>query len=238
MTEKDRPQLPPPAWYTLEDVAQRWRCKIEQVIHYAEADMLRISLRRYVNGNFFLMKPITDSDGRVIDPQRFRAFLQEDSGGPHGVPSNAIRSIFSDEDYILRDVCPPVISENESTSDEINHLHCSVGAKAEDLVIVRDEIDRFEREYRIGAHAGELPAPDSLTKWPWGEHETKLLRTLAGAAKRFWVNYAPGEPDTAPTNAAVVQFLEKSGVSGNIAQAMATILRADDLPAGRKKVEP
>jgi len=107
-------------------------------------------------------------------------------------------------------------------------------AFAKDLVIVREELDRFEREYRIGAHAGELPAPDSLTKWPWGEHETKLLRTLADAAKRFWVNYEPGEPDTAPTNADVADFLKKRGVSERLAAAMATILRADNLPAGRK----
>jgi len=111
-------------------------------------------------------------------------------------------------------------------------------AFAKDLVIVREELDRFEREYRIGAHAGELPAPDSLTKWPWGEHETKLLRTLADAAKRFWVNYAPGEPDTAPTNAAVVQFLEKTAYPATSPKPWQPFCEPTTCPLGAKRLNP
>jgi hypothetical protein len=232
MTEKDRPLLPPPAWYTLEDVAQRWGCKIEQVIHYGETGMLRISAK---------------TQG-VLEVRWEKEFIELGPEAPWKNTPHGILGLTSGffVSLIESDV-PQWMFFGVSTTKDEKEDYCAVRgfspelqpyAFAKDLVIVREELDRFEREYRIGAHAGELPAPDSLTKWPWGEHETKLLRTLADAAKRFWVNYAPGEPDTAPTNAAVVQFLEKNGVSGNIAKAMATILRADDLPAGRKKVEP
>ena len=68
--------------------------------------------------------------------------------------------------------------------------------------------------------------------WPWGSHETELLRHLAAAANRCWVNYDPSDPSTAPTNAQVAEFLKGRGVSTSMADKMATILRADGLPPG------
>jgi hypothetical protein len=72
-------------------------------------------------------------------------------------------------------------------------------------------------------------------KWPWGTHETKLLRELAEAAQRFWVRYDPTDTTTAPTNEDVVAWLEDRGVSNNLAKAIASILRADGLPTGPRK---
>lgn len=73
------------------------------------------------------------------------------------------------------------------------------------------------------------------TNWPWGSFETARLRRLAGAVQKFWVNYDPAEPDTAPTNPQIAGWLEEQGESPNIAEAMATILRADDLKSGRRR---
>jgi len=80
---------------------------------------------------------------------------------------------------------------------------------------------------------------ESGQKWPWGSHDTALLRLLAEAGK-FWKptseggNYDPTDPTTAPTNDQIVDWLAKKKVSLNLAKAMATILRADDLPSGRR----
>jgi hypothetical protein len=71
--------------------------------------------------------------------------------------------------------------------------------------------------------------------WPWGRYDTDLLRKLAGAVERFWINHDPKEPDTAPTNDEVIEWLKAQDVSGNIAQAMATIIRPDKLPPGRRR---
>jgi len=71
--------------------------------------------------------------------------------------------------------------------------------------------------------------------WPWGEHETLLLNKLGGAANRFWKLFDPDDPSTAPTNEQVTEWLKKQGVSQRIATAMATILRADNLPTGPRK---
>lgn len=82
-------------------------------------------------------------------------------------------------------------------------------------------------------------APEGLTdggaKWPWGNHETDLLRKLAAAAAAFWTNYDPTDKTTAPTNQQVSDWLQTKGVSKPTAGAMATILRADGLPTGRRK---
>ncbi len=72
-------------------------------------------------------------------------------------------------------------------------------------------------------------------KWPWGNYETELLRKLAAAADALWKNYDPEQKDTAPTNQQVSDWLQKQGVQKRTAEAMATILRADGLPTGRRK---
>ncbi|MBK1889325.1 hypothetical protein Undi14_04715 [Undibacterium sp. 14-3-2] len=72
-------------------------------------------------------------------------------------------------------------------------------------------------------------------EWPWGEHETKLLRHLAAAANRFWKNYDAADPTTAPTNKEVVDWLVENGVANRTASVMATILRADGLSTGPRK---
>lgn len=68
--------------------------------------------------------------------------------------------------------------------------------------------------------------------WPWGAHETELLRKLADAANRFWRLYDPDDYTTAPTNQQVSEWLKTQGVAQRTAEIMATILRADSLPTG------
>ena len=80
------------------------------------------------------------------------------------------------------------------------------------------------------AVSAALPAPTG--PWPWGKHETKLLRELEAAARRFWLNYDPSDQTTAPKSEQVVSWLECRGVSKRSAEAIATLLRADGLPLG------
>ena len=79
------------------------------------------------------------------------------------------------------------------------------------------------------------PVATDIQRWPWGEYETELLKKLAASADRFWKNYDPEQQDTAPTNDEVIAWLVAQNVSGRIASAMATILRADGLPTGPRK---
>lgn len=73
------------------------------------------------------------------------------------------------------------------------------------------------------------------TEWPWGNHETELLRQLAAAAAKFWKFYDPTDNTTAPTNQQVSEWLKQRGVAKRTAAIMATILRANGLPPGPRK---
>lgn len=80
------------------------------------------------------------------------------------------------------------------------------------------------------------PAQVGSDKWPWGNHETKLLGDMGAACKKFWTNYDPAQIDTAPTNEAVASWLHKErNVSKRLAEAIASILRVDDLRTGPRK---
>lgn len=82
-----------------------------------------------------------------------------------------------------------------------------------------------------GAGATDLRSPQEQ-RWPWGGHETKLLRDLEAAAAKWWANFDHTDRTTAPTNSDMVSWLVERGVTKRIAEAMATILRLDGLPPG------
>jgi hypothetical protein len=68
----------------------------------------------------------------------------------------------------------------------------------------------------------------------FGGHETRRLRILAEASRKFWARYDPDDPSTAPTNDEVIRWITAQGVSAHLAKVMATILRANGLPTGRR----
>jgi hypothetical protein len=78
---------------------------------------------------------------------------------------------------------------------------------------------------------------EPASRWPWGNHHTKLLGHLDAAARMFWSEYDPAKPKTtAPKNAVVVSWLvDECGVSETMAGAMASLLRADHLKVGPRK---
>lgn len=78
-----------------------------------------------------------------------------------------------------------------------------------------------------------LPA---VCRWPWGNHHTKILGHLEAAAQRWWVNYDPSDATTAPLNQDVSDWLHRERkVSRTMADAIASMLRPDNLPTGPRK---
>lgn len=72
--------------------------------------------------------------------------------------------------------------------------------------------------------------------WPWGNHHTKHLGYLEAAARRFWTNYDPSDPTTACTNEEIADWLTANhAISKNMAEAIASMLRADGLKTGPRK---
>ena len=81
------------------------------------------------------------------------------------------------------------------------------------------------------------------SRWPWGNHHTELLGHLEAAAREFWTGYNPENAKaTAPKSETVIDWLEarnvpgqKKKVSNQMAKAIASMLRPDDLPTGPRK---
>lgn len=97
----------------------------------------------------------------------------------------------------------------------------------------RDEYEANKaKKAELDTAVPATPTNKPTGHWPWGDHHTELLGHLEAAALRFWVNYDPKDKSTAPTNDQIYDWLRERGVSKNMAGAMATILRLDDLPNG------
>ena len=75
----------------------------------------------------------------------------------------------------------------------------------------------------------------------YGDYTTKKLEILLEAKDRFWTNYDKDDPSTAPLNEQVEEWLvqqkDSSGkaISKRAAEVMASILRDESLPSGRRK---
>jgi hypothetical protein len=88
-------------------------------------------------------------------------------------------------------------------------------------------------EFTVLAQAQEKSVAGGVQqRWPWGSHDTKLLGHLAAAGDKFWKLYDPTDSTTAPFNETVTSWLRERGVPIRVAEIMAQILRADNLPSG------
>ncbi|SCY31164.1 hypothetical protein [Nitrosospira sp. Nsp13] len=127
--------------------------------------------------------------------------------------------------------------EDEETRNNARQKLSAMKAELPEFVHLYAEYLHEEDRKRLLANLGKEPISTDIRadRWPWGNHETELLKKMALAANKFWKLYDPSDPATAPTNDQVESFLKEEGVSSRTAQIMATILRADGLPSGPRK---
>lgn len=119
----------------------------------------------------------------------------------------------------------------EKIQEEFNNVKCDLDLSLDAERRLRDNVAQLKSE--VESLKTEL-TKISGSRWPWGNYSTASLEKLAEAAKEFWCDYAPRDAKP-PTNDEVSSWLKVRGVTDNIAKAMATILRPDDLATGRRK---
>ncbi|WP_247304809.1 hypothetical protein [Ralstonia pseudosolanacearum] len=125
--------------------------------------------------------------------------------------------------------------------DVSNFKMSSDRPKIEEIIVTKQELERFEAQFLIepehsAAVAGFQGGQRSHRIWPWGNHETKLLRALAEAGEQWWSTYDHDDKTTAPTNEDVSKWLrQRHGIAARVAEVMAQILRADDIPQGPRR---
>jgi len=240
--------LPDAPWFTLDEVAARWGTSTEILLRYGFVNHLtlcvyvkNVKIARFEQRPYFLNLFIEGEEpkeaGRewekveewrtLFSPLPIYQYVVAEIQNGQRItlttfPSDNMNFSFSDAD-------------DDSSKEPVYMVRGGVEVGLDDVLIVRREVDRFEREYRIGKYAGTMPDLGSMGKWPWGNYETSLLKHLAEAAKELWALYDPSEPSTAPTNEQVEKLLVGRGLSSSMAAKMATILRADGLPSGPRK---
>ena len=106
-------------------------------------------------------------------------------------------------------------------------------------LIERDELLRWLRLREIEADffsssTSEPHPQNGQRQWPWGAYTTKGLEILADAVRLFWADFDPEAPDDAPTNEQVIEYLTRRGMSERVAQAVASLIRHEKAPVGRR----
>ena len=206
----------PRRFYTIERLAERWECKVEDIEHLIETGMLDAAdkgaaregkkhIRTHVFYNWESCDWTLEHDKNVSDQLVIPIIDSADNDAP----------------------------VEELIKNEMESL-CDAGELEQ--VVSADEVSRFEREH--GEPADDGPNPPTagheltrLTDW----HSTRLLVNLEAAAERFWKNYDPDDHTTAPTNETVSAWLRSRGVASRVADIMAQILRAEGIPPGPRK---
>jgi hypothetical protein len=105
---------------------------------------------------------------------------------------------------------------------------------SKDAFFYTEDVLRIKNMQNPKTSVSEVSATTG-SRWPWGDHETELLRHLAAAAKEWWSTYDSEDPTTAPISDDVRDWLIERGVSDRNAEVMATILRPAGLKPGPRK---
>ena len=151
------------------------------------------------------------------DDDTVRSLVVEERSLPATMVTNVgFKEPYSEHQLLLIGVQGMVFDFND-TNQHIGYLR-----------VQRSDLDAFKNLH--SANFGKPPPPTSA-RWP--AHETKKLTALRLAAVKFWSNYDPTQPDTAPKNETVAEWLQlEHGIGATPAAEMASILRPESLRTG------
>lgn len=138
--------------------------------------------------------------------------------------------------YLLSDISGADDTAFALAMDPLLNWDDSDAHEFDDQQFSRDQLHRWIEKNELASSYAFAKADRGVGGvFPWGDHNTVLLSRLGEAAMQFWSLYDPDDASTAPTNDQVKTWLIEQGVTERIADAMATILRADGLKSGRRK---
>lgn len=253
--------LPTFDFLDIAELAKRWGCTYEVIVRYIETDKLHAAF--YYHGGITARPRLDSTPARTVDdsvdviiralitlPLILKASFDpsdiliryESAAQRWSDPAARKRHNLSASGYaqIEKEVWI-------HSSDWSFDLHCPPWDFMRDYtrvpemveytewwVVPKQEIERFEQKYGL-AEEITTASTTAAAAWPWGSHETELLRKMSAAASRFWRNYDPTDYTTAPKNADVAEWLQSQGVAERVSAIMAQILRADGLPPGPRK---
>lgn len=182
-----RTGLPEKEWFTLSEIAERWGCSEDDLLHYGETEKLGLSFNFQDVKLAWGSNDIHFDDGEIYiqetDVKRWRGLFMLSKHDIRGIV--AYGSLYPQElhNTLTLDHCYQKYGRVEHGDGQYKDSfgpHVDYVQKS-DLLITRQERDRFEKKYRIGAHAGEMPDLSKPDKLDQRKEKTYLqvIRALA-----------------------------------------------------------
>jgi len=160
--------LPEKEWFTLEEVATRWGCTVDDLLHYGITERLEIC------ADFC---DATVQMGDFGENDEWNAFSEFQIEGLLEISAEDLKRISKNPNTQTKPKWLWIIHEESGhrgirrykgllrVSIDENGNPLIDGVSARNLVIVGEELNAFEKHYRIGACAGTMPdlrEPDKL----------------------------------------------------------------------------
>lgn len=129
------------------------------------------------------------------------------------------------------------LNDDPQSKNEFPFTTCILKYSANNLCIRNEELSRFKRGDAKPPllSEGEIAQKAIAESQTLARYTTRLLRTQREAIQKFWVNYDPTQPDTAPDKETIKQWLMENGCSGNAADAIDLIIRHEGRKSGGAK---
>ena len=238
--------LPEKAWFTLEEIAKRWNCDIDYLVHIAANCQLEMGV--YADWWPFFENPDYGFYGFVqLVPPDLARFERNEEGRPIDLGCGIENLGEVEPESFALIICPGSKHQRDYSArapratDRMNPVRRDAPLICRrDLLIRRAERDRFEQAHRIGAHAGTMPTfeaepdsrPSATVTLP---HMNKALTALFRIMADNWTDFDPKRKPKqvnigAEIDAAMGWRPESDGTPSRNAKALASIIKPDDPP--------
>jgi hypothetical protein len=190
--------LPDKDFYSLSEIATRWGCDDTAFLSYASRDILIYAVYLRDLGSY---QTVAENEAERVVTRRTIAFAYTSSNYQrHSInylKANDARRIL--ESRPLEEIAVSVLFKStERTKASGMGYSKSLHFTKSDLIISREERDRFEKSYRIATKSGRL-----TRAWIWlrdSENQKPLVivggaiaavATAAWTALQFWIRATP-----------------------------------------------
>ena len=270
--------LPEKDWFTLEEIARRWGCAVDDLLHYGMSDKLTLCFRPGVHPINYVLSPCTikDDGGFELSADKQVTVLDNSTEWANleccitdfsliGLSKFELLEISMHgkwEGYMLLISCiydhfnKPMFNNKILGHEEVftspksgDSFTVSAGfgdykdghppmfsVSLQDILVPKEERDRFEKTYRIGAFAGTMPNLSEPTQI--NSYTTEYINIMQAAISEFFEtrrNFDASREKVVPW---IKSLMKTKGLpdSENIASAMFTIIKPPDHDPRKKRV--
>jgi len=236
--------LPEKGWFTLEEVAGRWGCTVDELLHHGGQGVLELCIYRHIKGCSQSYSNLAGENECEIEPSKgvgggwvYRPWYVApicstvdmtwdfDHSPLLAISPLDIRRIEFRGGALIEHGMVGVFSCSYMGNTNLPFNEKDQEHTIDTLLVTRLERDRFEREYRIGAYAGTMP--DLSKSDTQNIYTTDYINIMHAAINEF---FEPRQSIDAKKDEVVAWIKAKLSEAGlldsdNVATAMFTIIK-------------